>query len=148
MAWDTASRSRTNDLAALAGPRPAAMFMVVALLSVAAATFLFLLLASALGATDPGGDVARGAALVFVFVGLGLAIRSLRRLAAPIADVVDAVGKVAEGDLSVRVAERGPREARALARSFNRMTERLHASEEERRRIIADVSHELRTPLS
>jgi signal transduction histidine kinase len=128
--------------------RVAAMFMAVAVLSIAAATFLFLLLASALGASDPGGDVVRGAALVLVFVGLGLAIRSLRRLAAPIADVVDAVGKVADGDLSVRVAERGPREARALARSFNRMTERLHASEEERRRLLADVSHELRTPLS
>jgi two-component system OmpR family sensor kinase/two-component system sensor histidine kinase BaeS len=83
-----------------------------------------------------------------VLAGIATVGRSLRRLAAPVADVIDAVGKVADGDLSVRVQERGPRETRRLARSFNAMTERLRASEEERRRLLADVSHELRTPLS
>jgi two-component system sensor histidine kinase BaeS len=58
------------------------------------------------------------------------------------------VGRVADGDLSTRVPERGPREARALARAFNAMTSRLEAGEEQRRRLLADVSHELRTPLS
>src|SRR5437867_11442438 len=74
--------------------------------------------------------------------------RSLRRLAAPTGDVIEAVGRVADGDLSARVRERGPREARALARAFNAMTSRLEAGEEQRRRLLADVSHELRTPLS
>jgi signal transduction histidine kinase len=37
---------------------------------------------------------------------------------------------------------------RDLARSFNRMAERLEANEEQRRNLLADVAHELRTPLS
>ncbi|OLC21635.1 MAG: hypothetical protein AUH33_01405 [Chloroflexi bacterium 13_1_40CM_68_21] len=126
-----------------------AMFFVAgAVLSVVAATFLFLTLASALGAPDPSGAVARGAALLLVLLLIAFAARSVRRLAAPVGDVIDAVGRVADGDLSARVDERGPREARALARAFNAMTSRLRASEEQRRRLLADVSHELRTPLS
>jgi two-component system OmpR family sensor kinase/two-component system sensor histidine kinase BaeS len=46
------------------------------------------------------------------------------------------------------VVERGPREIRGVARAFNSMSERLAASEEQRRRLLADVSHELRTPLT
>lgn len=128
--------------------RIVALFMVTLILLVAGATFLFLLFASALGAPDLGGTVARAVALLLVFIAIATVGRSLRRLAAPVADVIEAVGKVADGDLSVRVEERGPRETRHLARSFNTMTARLRASEEERRRLLADVSHELRTPLS
>ncbi|MGH2471278.1 MAG: sensor histidine kinase [Candidatus Limnocylindria bacterium] len=129
--------------------RRMAMFVFAfAVLSVVAATFLFLTLASALGAPDPGGNIARGAALLIVLAGIVFAARSLRRLAAPVGDVIEAVGRVADGDLSTRVAERGPREARALSRAFNAMTSRLEAGEEQRRRLLADVSHELRTPLS
>jgi signal transduction histidine kinase len=128
--------------------RIVALFMVTLVLLVAGATFLFLLFASALGAPDLGGTLARAVALLLVFVAIAMVGRSLRRLAAPVADVIDAVGKVADGDLSTRVRERGPRETRHLARSFNTMTARLRASEEERRRLLADVSHELRTPLS
>jgi signal transduction histidine kinase len=128
--------------------RMAMFFVAAAVLSVIAATFLFWTLASALGAPDLPGNIARGAALLIVLLGIGLAARSVRRLAAPVGDVIDAVGRVAEGDLSARVEERGPRETRALARAFNVMTSRLSASEEQRRRLLADVSHELRTPLS
>lgn len=126
----------------------ALLFTTAALLSVGAATFLFWTLASALGASDLPGDIARGVALLLLLGGLALAARSLRRLAAPVSDVIDAVGRVADGDLTARVDERGPREARSLARAFNTMTSRLRASEEQRRRLLADVSHELRTPLS
>ena len=37
---------------------------------------------------------------------------------------------------------------RRLGRSFNEMTARLQASDDQRRRLLADVTHELRTPLS
>jgi signal transduction histidine kinase len=70
------------------------------------------------------------------------------RGAAPLADVMDAAGRVADGDYDVRVRVRGPREVRRLVGSFNAMTERLGRAEQERRRLLADVSHELRTPLS
>jgi two-component system OmpR family sensor kinase/two-component system sensor histidine kinase BaeS len=128
--------------------RMALFFVAGAVLSVVAATFLFWTIATALGAPDLVGNVARGVALLVVLYGFAFAARSLRRLAAPVGDVIEAVGRVADGDLSTRVTERGPREARSLARAFNAMTTRLEASEEQRRRLLADVSHELRTPLS
>ena len=48
----------------------------------------------------------------------------------------------------MRVSEAGPGPVRALARSFNAMSERLDANERQRRRFLADVAHELRTPLT
>jgi signal transduction histidine kinase len=128
--------------------RFALLFLGGALLWFAAATFLFWTVAGALGSPGISGDLARGAALLLLLLGIGVSVRSLRRVAAPVGDVIDAVGRVAEGDLTARVRVRGTREARALTRAFNAMTNRLQASEEQRRRLLADVSHELRTPLS
>jgi signal transduction histidine kinase len=91
------------------------------------------------------------------FVGIGFVlavlavvalIRSLRRLAAPLADVMVAADRVSAGDYDVRVEERGPRDVRRLGRAFNEMTERLGSNEARRRQLLADVTHELRTPLS
>jgi two-component system, OmpR family, sensor histidine kinase BaeS len=128
--------------------RMAMFFVAAAVFSIVAATVLFWTLATALGAPDLVGNVARGVALLVVVYGFLFTARALRRFAAPVGDVIEAVGRVADGDLSTRVDERGPREARALARAFNTMTTRLEAGEEQRRRLLADVSHELRTPLS
>jgi signal transduction histidine kinase len=83
--------------------------------------------------------------LVLAFLAVG---RAVRRTAAPVGDVMEAADRVAAGDYSVRLQERGPREMRRLARSFNAMTEKLQASDEQRRNLLADVTHELRTPLS
>lgn len=123
-------------------------FVGTVVLSIAAATFLFWTLANALGATDVAGGFARGIALFLVLVIIVIAFGSLRRLARPVGDVIDAVGRVADGDLTTRVTVRGSRAGRALARAFNAMASRLEAGEEVRRRLLADVSHELRTPLS
>jgi len=76
------------------------------------------------------------------------AVRWVRRTAGPIGEVMDAADRVAGGDYAVRVSERGPPDVRRLARTFNDMTERLQASEERRRQLLADVAHEVRTPLS
>jgi signal transduction histidine kinase len=84
-----------------------------------------------------------GVLLVAFLVG-----RAVRRLAAPIGDVMDAADRVAGGDYGARVQARGPDEVRRLARSFNQMVERLEAHEAQRRGLLADVAHELRTPLS
>jgi signal transduction histidine kinase len=85
--------------------------------------------------------------LLFV-LGLWFVARSVRRMFGPIGDVMEAADRVADGDYTVRVRERGPGEVRRLGRTFNDMTARLQASDEERRRLLADVTHELRTPLS
>jgi two-component system OmpR family sensor kinase/two-component system sensor histidine kinase BaeS len=69
-------------------------------------------------------------------------------MAIPIGDMLEAAGRVAEGDYSARVAVRGPREARALTQAFNTMAAGLQANDEQRRRLLADIAHELRTPLT
>jgi two-component system, OmpR family, sensor histidine kinase BaeS len=86
--------------------------------------------------------------LMFGFAALILAAQRLRRLSAPLGDLLEAAGRIAEGDYSPRVAERGPSEVRALARAFNGMAARLQLTEEQRRDLMADITHELRTPLT
>ena len=89
--------------------------------------------------------IAIGLLAVILLVMVGSAIS---RAAAPVGDLIEASGKVEEGDFSARVPERGPREVRALARAFNAMSEKLEETERHRRSALADVSHELRTPLT
>jgi signal transduction histidine kinase len=87
--------------------------------------------------------------LILGLLGLAfLAGRAVRRMAAPIGEVMEAADRVAGGDYSTRVQVRGPGEVGRLAHSFNQMTERLQANETQRRALLADVAHELRTPLS
>jgi two-component system OmpR family sensor kinase/two-component system sensor histidine kinase BaeS len=79
---------------------------------------------------------------------LVLSALNLRRMSMPFDDLLDASNKVAEGDYSARVDERGPHEVRSLARGFNSMASRLQVNDQQRRAMLADVSHELRTPLT
>ena len=85
--------------------------------------------------------------LLFIFA-LAWGTRSLRRVSRPLDQLVDASHKVAEGDYSVRVEEKGPPEVYSLIRGFNSMAERLQVNDQQRRDMLADVSHELRTPLT
>lgn len=84
----------------------------------------------------------------FVVIVVVLAIMALRRLVTPVNDLLKAADRVGQGDYSVRVPEKGPREVRSLARAFNTMASRLHIMDEQRRDLLADVTHELRTPLT
>jgi hypothetical protein len=63
--------------------------------------------------------------------------------------------RVAAGDLAVRVGDSSPDQIGRLARQLDRMTEamaddrrQLHASDEQRRKLLANISHELATPLT
>src|SRR4051812_4794369 len=71
--------------------RMAMFFMFAAVLSVVGATVIFWTLATALGAPDLVGNVARGVALLIVVYGFLFTARQLRRLAAPTGDVIEAV---------------------------------------------------------
>jgi len=103
-----------------------------------------------------GGD-GQTAALVWIGgIGLALAMpllaglvakRAFRDITTPLASVMAAAARVAEGDLSARVPERGPGDFGRLARSFNHMTQELERADQQRRNLTADVAHELRTPL-
>ena len=86
--------------------------------------------------------------LLFAFASLISGGRGLRRISAPLGDLLEAAGHITEGDYSRRVAERGPAELRALVRAFNDMAARLQITEEQRRDLMADITHELRTPLT
>lgn len=104
-----------------------------------------------------GGDQM---AMVVWIVGIGLAIsmpllaarlamQAFRRVAKPLADVMNAADAVAEGDLTARVPvpSQGPDVFGRLAESFNRMASELQRADLQRRNLTADVAHELRTPL-
>jgi signal transduction histidine kinase len=86
--------------------------------------------------------------VVVILAILFAVVYGLRRLFTPLDDLLYAADRVAEGDYSVHVNERGPREVRSLARAFNKMTSRLHLADEDRRNLLADVTHELHTPLT
>ena len=85
---------------------------------------------------------------ILLIFAVGWGARSLRRISRPLDELVDASNKVAEGDYSISVEERGPPEVYSLLRGFNSMAERLQANDQQRRNMLADVSHELRTPLT
>jgi signal transduction histidine kinase len=101
----------------------------------------------------PGSDLVFSravslAALLIGVAGILFAGRALRRLAISVDDLMEAAERVAAGDYTAHVTEQGPREMRALARSFNTMAARLQQISEQRRNMLADVTHELRTPLT
>ncbi len=99
---------------------------------------------------SPGKVYFGGVVLFIVAVAVVFGAGGARRIAVPLGNLIEAAGRVQEGDYSVRVSERhkGPYELRALTRAFNEMTARLEADEQQRRTLLADVSHELRTPLA
>ncbi|UOQ53943.1 sensor histidine kinase [Hymenobacter cellulosivorans] len=75
------------------------------------------------------------------------------RALAPIAAVNDQVDRITARDLHLRVDEQGlsrseQDEITRLARTFNRMLERLEEGFEGQRTFVSNASHELRTPLT
>jgi signal transduction histidine kinase len=101
------------------------------------------------GADRGGGS--RGSPPIVVAVVAAAVVATFiayRRLARPVSDLLDGAERLGGGDYDARVHPAGPRAVRTLGRAFNDMAGRLEASEEARRRFLADVTHELRTPLS
>jgi two-component system OmpR family sensor kinase/two-component system sensor histidine kinase BaeS len=137
--------------------RMAVAFLTVILLAAFGAFTLFWAVAGALGfvrstvqlpaSPDPSGPPLFLVPLV-VIVALVLLGRTLRSIARPVGDLIEAAGRVEAGSYDTRVAERGPREMRSLAHAFNAMAARLEANESQRKQLLADVTHELRTPLT
>jgi two-component system sensor histidine kinase BaeS len=128
------------------------VFFIISL--VVSITLLGSLLAKVLGVitlpAEMNGQVIPVIIGVFIFSvwALSKAGNSLRRLSAPVGDLMEATERIAAGDYSARVSAQGPAEVRSLARTFNEMAARLQMTSEERRNLMADVTHELRTPLT
>jgi two-component system sensor histidine kinase BaeS len=126
------------------------LLLAVVLVTGVVGTVLVGLAAAALGVAGIAWSLRLAAigALLLGVLGIAGGVTWARRLAAPVAELVEAAGRIEAGDLGARVAERGPREVRTVARAFNSMSARLDATETRRRSFLADVTHELRTPLS
>jgi signal transduction histidine kinase len=141
--WDWRARGRFMRRVAL-------LFLLFLLLTSVASGIFVRWLGGGFGHGGPRGGpwLPLPLLLLGVVVVAVVAGRAVRRVAAPIGDVMEAADRVAAGDYAARVQARGPDEVRRLAQSFNQMTERLEANEAQRRHLLADVAHELRTPLS
>ncbi len=98
-----------------------------------------------------GRDGSAGVALLLL-AAAGAAIMAVivRRMAAPVADIVSAAERIAQRDYRVRVnvPQHGPAWVGDTARAFNAMAQELGAQDTARRQLMADVAHELRTPLA
>jgi two-component system OmpR family sensor kinase len=86
------------------------------------------------------GAFALVAALAVGYLAALLFARRLRRLEA-------AAERIAAGEFDEPVVDHGSDEVGQLARTFDRMRERLAALDHARREFIANASHELRTPI-
>ncbi len=101
------------------------------------------------GGGRQGGPWAPLAGVAFVLIVGGIATRrAYRRLGGPVGDLLGAAERLGRGNYDVRVTPAGPRELRSLAETINDVARRLAATEDQRRRFLADVTHELRTPLA
>lgn len=84
-------------------------------------------------------------------IGLGglLAYLVIGGALAPIRRISSTAAGISEGDLSRRIAHRGPRdEVGQLAETFDAMLARLQSGFEQRQAFYALASHELRTPIT
>ncbi len=79
---------------------------------------------------------------------LVLALVLSRRLSGSAQEVAHAIHRMAHGDLSVRISEKGVREIALIARSANKLGKKLESEEGLRQQWAADIAHDLRTPLS
>jgi two-component system sensor histidine kinase BaeS len=89
-----------------------------------------------------GGLALLAAALVSAYLA--------RRMTRPLAAMEDAAGRIAAGDLSVRVDtdDLPDDELAGLTRSFNAMANELETARGHERAFLLSISHDLRTPLT
>jgi len=88
------------------------------------------------------------AAAISGALALALAVWFSYRLLKPVEALTRAAVRMAAGDLSQRVNDRGTDELATLGRAFNHMAASLQRAEQNRRSMTADIAHELRTPIA
>ena len=97
------------------------------------------------------GEIQHNLRLVSLVVGLvvlGIFALFSNRLTRRVSTLLGGIRTVRAGEYTHRVSMKGRDELAQLAEEFNRLTGRLQATEEERRRFVSDASHELKTPLA
>lgn len=126
------------------------LFAAFLLAAFACGASLILLLGLNQGSSSASYGLVFGVVLLIVIGAAGLAMswRWLRRLVAPIDDLLAATEQLADGQYQARVPIQGIPELRSLGRAINAMATRLESSAARRRGFFASVAHELRTPLT
>lgn len=86
--------------------------------------------------------------ILCIVVGVILSIPLTSLVIKPIKDLNNAIEKVIEGDLEVKVdVKKGPREIVEILENFNRMVRELSEDEIFKRDFINNFSHEFKTPI-
>ncbi len=94
-------------------------------------------------------SLAVGESLLVLAVALAAAYLLLRRLLRTVSSITATAEEIGSGSLDRRIDYQGPDdEVGTLARTFDRMLDRLSASFRAQRELVADVSHQLRSPLT
>ncbi|GAA1548685.1 sensor histidine kinase [Nocardioides humi] len=89
------------------------------------------------------------ALLASVLAALAVSWYFSRRVQRSIGDVAAAAAQIAAGRYDARVPDPGlGGEFASLALTYNRLAEKLEATESTRRSMLADLAHEMRTPLA
>lgn len=89
-----------------------------------------------------------GAGTVILIITILVSLRLARWIAMPLRTLTLAAEAVAAGDLDQAVPAVGPEEVQRLARTFNRMAERVKQLLDRQRAFTANAAHELRSPLT
>jgi signal transduction histidine kinase len=81
--------------------------------------------------------------LAFVFAAL-----IARSIAKPLQRIAGAANDIARGNYGESLPLEGPAEVRALAMSFNKMSQQVQVTQTAQRDFVANVSHDLKTPIT
>jgi two-component system OmpR family sensor kinase len=97
------------------------------------------------------GDLGQGlltAGALALILSMLLAILIARSVAKPLRQMARAAEAIAAGDYDQKLDIQGPEEVGILAESFEVMAQRVRASQQAMRDLVANVSHDLKTPLT
>jgi signal transduction histidine kinase len=86
--------------------------------------------------------------MILLLAAMFAADRLGRRISAPIRRLAGAAQTMRDGNLDIRVPERGTSEVVALAAALNQLAARVQKQMTESRDSVADLSHRLRTPVT
>jgi len=81
---------------------------------------------------------------VLVLFSAGFAVASSMKMR----KILDTMQKTRAGEYEHKIELHGTDEYAVLARDFNKLTDRLQASEQTQKQFVSDASHELKTPLA
>ncbi len=86
--------------------------------------------------------------LVAAVAAMIIALVFSRIITRPIVSLTKSIQRMARGDFSGRVPEKGSGELRRLSETFNSMSEKLEMLDQSRNQFVSNASHELKTPLA